>query len=399
MRLDPDFIRVIGLVARREFLTRVRTRFFVIGTAVLVVVMGGYILLQADVFSRSGSSVNIAFAGQAGRLQEPLTAGAKSLGVTVNGSTVTDIEAAKADVRSGSLDAVVYGDPAAPEVAVKDTLDDRVSGALTDLVRVEALNNALTERGVRPSEVTAAVAAAQFHLQTLDPGAAERSQREVAGVVVAILLYVVLLMYGQIVASGVVEEKANRIVEILLSTIKPRQLLFGKVLGIGLVGILQLVVVGAAALIMVGQTHVLNLPTVGVPAAAGGLLWFVLGFILYALLYASAGSLVSRQEDLGAVLAPLSMLVIGTYLTFFWVVANPDSQAAIALSMLPPFAPILMPARMATGDAAFWQVLVAVALIVPTILAVNAGGARIYANSVMRTGVRVSLRDAWAGRA
>lgn len=220
----------------------------------------------------------------------------------------------------------------------------------------------------------------------------------VTGTIVTILLYVVLLVYGQIVASGVVEEKSNRVVEILLATVRPRHLLFGKVIGIGLVAMLQLVLLGAAGLMAVARTKVINLPTIGVTAVASGLLWFVLGFLLYALLDAAAGSLVSRQEDAPAVVSPLSMLVVGTYLAFFWVIANPDNAAAIGLSILPPFAPILMPARMATGDASAWQVLVAVVLILLAILAVNAAGTRIYTNSIIRVGARVSLRDAWAGR-
>lgn len=398
MPLEAGRLRVVYLVARREFLTRVRTRFFLIGTLVLVAIMVGYITLQATVFNRIGTSVKVAFDGQASALAQPLVSQARSLDLTVKTTTAASVAAGQAGVRDGTYDALVYGDPAAPDVAVQDTLNPQVQSILTDLVRVNALDRALVARGVSPAGVTAAVAAAGLHVQTLDAGAAQRTQRYVSGLIVAILLYVILLMYGQIVASGVVEEKANRIVEILLATIRPRELLFGKVIGIGLVGLTQLVVVGAAGLVAITKSNVISLPGVGVDVVLAGLLWFVLGFLLYALLYAAAGSLVSRQEDLGAVLAPLSMLVVGTYLAFFWVVSNPGLPAAVGLSMLPPFAPILMPARMATGDASVWQVLLAIGLIVPTILAVNALGARIYSNSVMRTGARVSLRDAWAGR-
>ena len=199
------------------------------------------------------------------------------------------------------------------------------------------------------------------------------------------------------VAGGVVEEKANRIVEILLSTIRPRQLLFGKVLGIGLVGFIQLALVGITALLVVSRTQVLNLPNIGVGSVLDGLLWFVLGFILYALLYAAAGSLVSRQEDIPSVTSPLTMLVVATYLVFFWVVANPDNPIGVALSVIPPFAPILMPARIATGDAQLWQVVVAVILTLGEIALLNALAARIYANSVLRIGTRVKLTQAWRG--
>ena len=395
---DASALRTIYLVASRDFTTRVRSRFFGGGTAVLILITVGYIVLQANVFSRSGSKVTIAFYGPAQALAQPLVAAARPQGLTVTAKSAASLSSARAGVRDGSLDALVYGDPTAPAVAVKDALNPQVGGTLSDLVRQQALNRALAERGVSAADISAAVAGATVHVQTLDPGAAQRTERTVAGTIVTILLYVTILMYGQIVAAGVVEEKANRIVEVLLPAIRSRQLLFGKVIGIGLVGVLQLVLLGASGLIAATKTHLFSLPTLGVTAVASGLLWFVLGFMLYALLYGGVASLVSRQEEVGAAVSPLTILVVGTYFAFFWVIANPDNHVAIALSVLPPFAPILMPARMATGDATWWQVVVAVALIVPTILAVNAAGARIYTNSVMRTGVRVSLREAWTGR-
>src|SRR4029077_18700890 len=204
---------------------------------------------------------------------------------------------------------------------------------------------------------------------------------------------------GQLVAAGVVEEKANRIIEILLSTVRPRQLMLGQVVGIGLVGLLQLVVVGIVAIVTVMRTHAVSIPSVTVVAVAGGLLWFALGVGLFALMFAAAASLVSRQEDLAAVTTPITLLIVGTYLAFFWVGANPDQQVAISLSVIPPFAPVLMASRIATGDAQAWQVLLAIVLTIIAIGALNALAARIYENSVLRVGTRVKVLDALRGRA
>src|SRR5262249_52352330 len=211
-----------------------------------------------------------------------------------------------------------------------------------------------------PGAIESKVGAAGIHVKLLDPLATERTQREVVGIFIAALLYVSLVLYGQFVAQGVVEEKANRIIEILLSTVRARQLLFGKVLGIGLLGLLQLIVLGIVALVTITRFQVISLPTVGVEAVLGGLLWYVLGFIFYALIFAAAGSMVSRQEDIGSVTGPVSMIVVGTYLAFFWVASNPDSATAVALSVIPPFALVIMPGRMATGDASVLQVLISV---------------------------------------
>jgi len=379
-------------------MTRVRSRFFLVGTAVLMVLMAGYIVLQALVLSRATTTVDVGFVRATQALAEPLKTVAATESLNVKTHVVSDVATGDGQVESGRLDVLVSGDPASPDVTVKDDLNPTLAAALSGLVKQVALDEAIVASGANSSVIDAKVAAARIHLLVLDPNAAVRTQRQVVGIFVAVLLYVALVIYGQLVASGVVEEKSNRIIEILLSTVRPRQLLFGKVVGIGLMGFLQLLLLGAVGLIAATQTHVIDVPSVGMTAVLGALLWFVLGFTFYALIFAAGGSLVSRQEDLGAVTGPISMLIVGTYLAFFWVAANPSNPLGVLLSMLPPFAPMLMPARMATGDAQAWQVLVALVLMIGGIAAMNWLAARIYSNSVLRVGSRVKLMEAWRGR-
>jgi ABC-2 type transport system permease protein len=392
----PD-IQMTLLIARREFITRVRSRFFIVGTVLFAALLAGYIVLQALVISKATTTVDVGFSGDAQALAQPLKSIAATEKVTVHLHAVADAQDGDAQVRDGTLDAAVSGDSASPDVAVKDQLDPTLGATLNALVKQVALNRALTASGADPAKVEQQVASAGIQLHLLDPNAAEKTGREIVGVFVAALLYVSLVLYGQFVAQGVVEEKANRIIEILLSTVKARQLLLGKVLGIGLVGLLQLAVLGIVALVAISRYQVVSIPNVGAEAVLGGLMWYVLGFVFYALIYAAAGSLVSRQEEIASVTAPLSMLVVGTYLAFFWVSANPDNPIALALTIIPPFALVLMPARMATGDAALWQVLLSVALTVGGIAALTNIAARIYSNSVLRIGSRVRLTQAWRG--
>ena len=396
--LRDDELRTVLLIVRREFLSRVRSRFFLIGTIVLVVLVAGFIVLQAEVLKGTTTNVTIGFVGASTALAQPLAASSGG-GVTIQTQTVQSVSSGEDQVRSGSLDALVSGDPSAPKVEYRSQLDPTVSTTLTSLVQGVVFERALAGSGVDPAAIEAKVAAAGIHPVALDPNAAQQAQRTVVGVIVAALLYVALIAYGQLVAMGVVEEKANRMVEILLSTVRPRQLLFGKVLGIGLVGFIQLTLVGAVALVVVMMTQAITAPAVGVAAVLGGLLWFVLGFVFYALIFAAGGSMVSRQEDVAAVNLPILLLLAGTYIVFLWVVANPDNPIGVVLSMLPPFAPVIMPARMATGDAQAWQVVVAVVLMLAAIGGMNALAARIYSNSVLRIGSRVRLADAWRSRA
>jgi ABC-2 type transport system permease protein len=390
-------VRNFYLIARREFLTRVRTRVYLIVTVVLVVAIAGFIVLLSVVNSRSTTTVTVGFVGASEVLAKPLAA-ASGGGVTIRTQTVQSVRSGEDQIRSGSLDVLVSGDPAAPVVEYKSQLDSTVATDLTSVVQDMVFRQALASSGVDPTGIEAKVAAAGFHGVALDPNAAQQSQRMVVGIFVAALLYIALAGYGSFVANGVVEEKANRIVEILLSTVRPRELLFGKVVGIGLVGFIQLVLLGAVALVAVLKTQVISVPAVGVTAVLAGLLWFVLGFVFFALIYAAAGSMVSRQEDAAPVVAPIGLLIIGSYLAFFWVEANPTNPIGIVLSLLPPFAPVLMSARMATGDAQAWQVVLAILLMLAGIAGMNALAARIYSNSVLRIGSRVRLVDAWRSR-
>lgn len=396
-RLGGEAVHTVLLIVRREFMTRARSRFFIIGTALLMALMAGYIVAQALFINKVVTTVTVGFAGGAQVLAQPLKLAASSSTFKVETSSFTNPSDGIQKVKDGKLDALVSGDPTGPDVAVENDLNSTVAATLDALVKRVALNRALTAGGLDPASIEAAVASAGIHLQVLDPNARARTQREVASIFVAVLLYVALLLYGQIVAAGVVEEKSNRIIEILLSTVRARQLLFGKVIGVGLLGLAQLVLVGAVALVAVYETKVISVPSVGVISVLGALLWFVLGFVFFALMFAAGGSMVSRQEDIGSVTAPISMLVVGTYLAYFWVVANPTNPIAVALSIVPLFAPELMPARMATGDATTWQVLLAVVLMLFAIAGMNWLAARIYVNSVLRVGSRVGWRQAWRG--
>ncbi len=396
--LGGEGFRAFYLVARREFLTRARSRFFQIGTVVVMVLLAGYIVLQAYVISKATTTVKVGFTGPAQVLAQPLQAAAGANSVTIEIKNPSSVADGESQVRDGTLDALVSGQPSGPDVAVKDSLDPTVEATLDGLVKAVVLNQAITGTGGNAAAIESQVAKAGIHLVLLDPNAAQRTQNTVVGLFVAVLLYVALLLYGQLVAAGVVEEKANRIIEILLSTVRPRQLMLGKVVGIGLVGFVQLVLVGVVAIITVTRTHAVSVPSVTVQAVAGGLLWFVLGFVLFALMFAAVGSMVSRQEDLGAVTTPITLVILGTYLAFFWVISNPTATLAVVLSIIPPFAPVLMASRMATGDAQAWQVVLAVVLTLIEIAVLNAIAARIYENSVLRVGTRVKLLEAWRGK-
>jgi ABC-2 type transport system permease protein len=279
---------------------------------------------------------------------------------------------------------------------VKKDLDPQLETALQALARQLALQQQITSLGGDPVTVEQAVGSATVDVQPMEPPFDYNGQQLALGVLAGILIYLALLVTGQMVAQGVVEEKSSRVVELLLSTIRPWQLMAGKVLGIGLVGLLQMMVI---AVVGVTTALLLGTLTIDVSAAVGTviwlLVWFGLGFFMYALVFAAAGALVSRQEEVSGVVAPVSMIIVIGYVVGISVLpSDPDNQLATVMSLIPIFAPTMMPMRLAMGGVPVWQAALSVGLVVALIPVLVWFSGRIYRNAVMRVGARVKLRDA-----
>lgn len=386
--------RTVWLVARRELNTRLRTKAFAISTIVILVLMAGYMFLQAQLAANS-DKLDVGLSGQASALSTQLVDAAKQFDKTVEVVEITNPADGEVKVRDGDLDALVSGTPSALEVTAKSALDDTLRKVLNVLVQQQTLNGQLAEAGLNPKQVQQKVAATTVDVKTLTPADPQRGQRVAVGIVVAVLLYFSLVVYGTTVAQGVVEEKSSRVVEVLLATIRPWQLLLGKVFGLGLVGLIQIAILAVVGLVAANLTGALTLTSATVGAAGFGVIWYVLGFFLYATVFAAAASLVSRQEDMQQVLTPITMVIVIAFLLGISLLGQaPDSTATIVLSLLPPFAPIMMPGRIALGGVADWQVVLALVLAAAGIAAVTWLGGKIYNNAVLRTGSRVKLREA-----
>jgi ABC-2 type transport system permease protein len=252
----------------------------------------------------------------------------------------------------------------------------------------------LEARGLSPAEIDRALAPPPLPVS-------RTGEKDASGLafIVLLVLYGQILAYGVVVATGVVEEKQSRIVELVLSAIRPRDLLAGKVLGVGVVGLVQLLVIGAVGLALSAATGRLDVGGPGVPGALLiALAWFVLGFALYACAYATGGALISRQEELQSATTPITMTVVGSFFVSFAAVNDPSSTLSQVLSFVPPCAPMVMPVRQIAGDAAAWEIAVSVLVMLAAIALLVALAGRVYANAVLRTGARVRLRAALARR-
>jgi ABC-2 type transport system permease protein len=204
------------------------------------------------------------------------------------------------------------------------------------------------------------------------------------------------MLNGQAVAQGVVEEKSSRVVELLLATIRPWQLMAGKVLGIGIMGLVQVLLIAIVGVAAGLATGVLTLSiTAAIGTVVWLIVWYLLGFFMYAVVFAGLGALVSRQEDVGSVVAPaLMLLIVGYVLGVSILPTNPGSQLMEVLSVIPLFAPTVMPMRLAMGGVAPWEAIVSIGLVAALIPVFIYVAARIYRNAVLQTGARVKLSQA-----
>jgi ABC-2 type transport system permease protein len=380
----------IVLVARHEVRMRMRSRVFVGGTIVMtvLVVIG---IVAASLLAGRTTPVRVGFSGDSQALERSFSATAKALGVNVSLSDISDVTAGTAQVTAGTLDVLVTGSSSAPTAVAKTAIPANIESALS--LAAEAAR--LSDAGLSPAAIASAMALVP--VQLLQPPSAKDNENLFASLALGIVLWIALGQYGNMVAQGVVEEKATRIMEIMLATIRPSRLLAGKVIGIGLVGLLQLTIVGAAALVAVRVTNVASIPALGVGSILADIFWFLLGFLFYATAYAAVASLVSRQEEVQSTVAPISVLQIAGYLLMYAAIPNPSGPLATVCSLLPPFSPIVMAVRMAASDVPLWQVALAIALTLASIAGLTWLAGRIYSNAALHLGTRVKFMKAFRG--
>ncbi len=380
------------VVARRDFVVRIREKGFLISTALTLGVLTVFVLIRA--YGGGGApSFDLGLVGsssQEARATIARAAAASRVQVALHDVATTD--AAKREVASGTLDAALID--GAGLVGNRD-VDARLAQVVESALIATNIQRALAQAGVSPGAQQAALNPAPVTVTTLLPSDPNRGSNSAVAFVVVLLLYGQLFGYGIAVATGVIEEKSSRIVEILLSSIRPRELLTGKVVGVGALGLLQLACVSTYAIVLAGATGVLNVPAHAVGTALMAVGWFVLGFAFYASLFAVAGSLVSRMEELQNAIVPINLLILASFFVSIGAVASPDTPLAVAASLLPFSSALAMPVRIAVGAATGPQIVAALLILVGSVAVMLPLAGRLYANAVLQTGARVRLRDVW----
>ena len=387
--------RGAALVAEREIRERVRTKSFAIITGILLLAALAAVIVPTLVGDDGRESASVALVGAPAGLGDAIGAAgrAQDLDVEVRDATVGE---ARTLVDDEAVDVALVDRGAArpATVIVREELEPGLRGAILQALSQTRLRAGLAEAGVPPDRVAALTGAPRIDLETTSPDGPSGSEIGI-GILMAVFLYIALLFAGTLVATGVAEEKTSRVSEVLLSSLRPIDLLVGKVAGIGLVSLAQLLVAAIPALVVALVIGAADLPDATVPAIIGGVVWFAAGYVLYASAYGALGALVGRQQEVGQVTAPLAMLLLAGYLASAVLGASdPEGTLVSVLSYIPPFSPLIMPLRIATDTVSLGGVLIALALTVATAAAVLAFGARVYRGGITRTGARTSVRQA-----
>jgi ABC-2 type transport system permease protein len=390
-------IRHVWLVTRREWNQRAGTTAFRISTLVTAAIVVLLIMVPEIYGGGEPPARTVGVVGTSDpELPQALEITGDQIGLKLDTRTFAERSAGESALRSGDVAVLVVDDE---RLVWASAVDRNLRAAVESAVGALDRRNAVAEYGLTDDQARRLLGPTELPSTSLEPASEERTARADLGRVGVVLLFMAIAFYCGFVLMGVVEEKSSRVVEVLLSRLRPAELLAGKILGIGLVGLAQMAIVILAALVAISMSDNTELPetTAGTLGWIG--FWFVLGYGFYAVLYAAAGSLVSRQEETQSLSLPMTLVLLVAYVAAFAATESPDGTAALLGSLFPPTAPMVMIVRIAHGDVPPWQILASVVLTLAATYGLVRLAARVYAGGALRFGGRVALREAWRGAA
>ena len=390
-------LRSIWLVARREILERGRSRGFILSVLFTTLLVIGSFVVPAVLFRDDEiTQIGVVEPAPPG-LDAALTATAGQLDLDVDISTYPDVAAGDAALNAGDIE-VLVAVPAdlssSGEVRYKEDADPGLTQLVTASVVALRVQTIIVDAGVDPSDLAGAQVAPE--VVELDPQVQRDDARFLVANIGAVLILIGIFSFGFTVLTGVVEEKQSRVVEVVLSTVRPRDLLMGKVLGIGILGLVQLAVFVLAAIGAAAVIGDIELPATTPEAIVMLAIWFVLGYALYSTALGFLGALASRMEEASNASTPVTVVaMISYFVAIFAVIQDPSGVVATVATFLPPSAPFVVPLRAAFGAISPIEIVLSIVITIVGIWALFTIGARVYSGAVLQTGGRMKIRDAW----
>jgi ABC-2 type transport system permease protein len=375
--------RALSLVVARELRQAMRRKSFWITIAIaLLATTAAVVLPEVLGGHRTTYTVGLVDVDSSTRAALKRTEGVLDADLTLR--ALPDQAAARRAVDDSHVTIAVVGGPE-PKVIARAGHNEQLVAAAQEVLARERLTGDLVDAGL--SERAASRAVDQPTIKVQEQQAGQASRRGGAALI-SLALYLMLLMLTIQVANGTAIEKANRISEVLLAIVRPAPLLFGKVVAVGLIGAMTLL--AGAVPVLIKAVAGGDLPAGLLQGLAAGAAWFVLGVALYLTLAGALGALVERQEEAGSVVAPLSIVLIASYLIGQ---SAPESTLGAVLSILPLTSTMVMPARIAVGAATPAEIAASLVLGVVAVVLTVRFGATVYRRAIVRTGRRLKLGD------
>ena len=380
--------RGTALVAERGLVESVRSRTFKAVTALLLLLSAAAVVVP-QMLGGGETTYTLATSGKApADLVAALDAAGRTTGFTVTYVTRADDADVRKAVRDGDATAGLAGDSLYTSSWVGGPFPVVVAQAVVAL----ETSKRLLQAGLTPGQV-AEVQSVQPPRQ-VSVGRAEDEARAGIGFAVGIVLFLAITFAGNAIATTVAMEKSTRISEVLLAVLRPSQVLVGTVAAVGTVTLAQLLVLATPLAVSVQVTEDLQLPPVAAGDLAIAMIWFVLGFLLYAFLFAASAALVDKITEVSSAIMPVTVVLTASYLMAITVVAgDPNGPWGVAASMFPLTAPIAMPVRWAGGEVPAYQLLLAMALTAATSVLLVWVASAIYRRALVITGHRVKVTE------
>lgn len=426
----------IGLIIKREYLTRVRKRSFLIMTFLGPILMAAiYIIPIMLALNSSDEKMRVAVVDESHWFEDRFNDTQKHTFVLMPGQPIDSV---KEMVKSGIFDMALYVPPTQlniPSNAIVYSLRQvpmEVEAYISNVMEKEIEEQKLMANGVDPEIVNAVKTNVNLQIMRMDEKGNEKETftkvQFTLGIILAMLVYMFIIFFGGQVMQGVAEEKTNRIIEVIISSVKPFQLMMGKVIGVSLVALTQFVLwvlltgvfyVGFSAYVGISHPDMLSQGTVMTQEITSNdimsnegvqsilqiaqsidfgtiitcfLIFFILGYLLYATLYAAIGSLVDNNTDSQQFTLPITVPLIIAIISSFYIINNPDNQLSVWLSMIPFTSPISMMVRIPFG-VPIWQVVVSAAILAGTFVLMTWIAAKIYRTGILMYGKKLSYKE------
>ncbi len=415
-------MREAFLIARREYLERVRTRAFLLTTflmpAILIAIMGGSIFASMN---GGGGGQHIVIASANAQLAEAV---AQELKTQQKHPPLTEVQApVTPDVRDAliravddkRIDGALWLGQAPQSAGSSGNLDpEYLSRSTADIATTQQMERAVTSavmrerlrhEGLAAGTIDASLKPVEVTTLKVKNGRASASSSigsYLSAYIMVFLLYFTVIYYCMNVARSVIEEKTSRIFEVLLATTTPESLLGGKILGVGAAGLTQIGIWVAAALLLTGSSMMVNAGHTGAGLAALGItapqvillvVYFLLGFLFYSALSAALGASVSSEQEVQQFSFFISLPLLLCFISMNYVVSHPNAPAVVACSFFPPFTPMLMYLRVVAQQPPLWQIALSILLMAAAIYAMLWIASRIYRVGILMYGKRATLPE------